>query len=102
MLNKSNFRAKGIWIEICNGTKLENSDLIPCLTSRRQVLACQGRTTLNLLRTGLGRCGHQMFEWGMKDILNDCLKRKISGGIKSIMELTTEALHWLKYLEIKL
>lgn len=74
--------------------------------------------TLNRLRTGHGCCAEKMFLWNFADspvcdcdgvtvqsmshIVNDCPQRRFSGGFNDLHSATSDAIEWIKNLDLNL
>lgn len=72
---------------------------------------------INRFRTGHGRSADTLFKWNMinspncdceevvqttNHIVNDCDKRKFSGGLMELHEVTPDAVQWLQLMDVKL
>lgn len=115
-LKQADFDPDSEWMSDWNLNGFQ-SPLFELCEDRKQELVMPRKAwcNLNRLRTGHGRCNQMLYKWKFKDdpscpcgadfqtmkhIMNECPDLRFSGNTNQIKELSSEAMSWLKSLNL--
>lgn len=114
----STYDASADWKRQWNSSNVTNHSLVTDPTKKLAGFDLDRKTwkTINRIRTGHGRTGQMLSRWNntspecdcgansqtMEHIVNVCPLRCFSGGITELHELTSEAVDWLRNIDIEL
>lgn len=105
------------WKEVWQNSSPTNSYLVTDPNKRVDGFDLPRRlwTSLNRFRTGHGRCGASLYQWGYKDVsacdcgnpmqtmqhlVQECTLRRFPGGLSELHLVTPRAVEWLRDLDI--
>ncbi|KAJ6633098.1 hypothetical protein Bhyg_15652 [Pseudolycoriella hygida] len=115
----TNYSPTDEWSHLWTSRQVTNWSLVEDPSSKVAGFELKRRSwcQLNRIRTNHGRCNATLHKWNnsispdcdcglgeqtINHIVNECLKRKLAGGMRELIQVTDNAAKWLAELDIDL